>query len=63
MKEKSSKQLKKDKSTVQIKDLKPTKDATGQKRMMVSRDLGPSLGEPSLHIEPIATFGRGLRRG
>jgi hypothetical protein len=58
MKEKSSKQLKKDKPTVQIKDLKPTKDATGQKRMMVSRDL-----EPSLHIEPIATFGGGLRRG
>jgi hypothetical protein len=55
--------LKKDKPTVQIKDLKPTKDATGQKRMMVSRDLEPSLGEPSLHIEPIATFGGGLRRG
>jgi hypothetical protein len=63
MKEKSAKQSKKDKPTVQIKDLKPTKDATGQKRMMVSRDLEPSLGEPSLHIEPIATFGGGLRRG
>jgi hypothetical protein len=30
MKEKSTKQSKKDKPTVQIKDLKPTKDAKGQ---------------------------------
>lgn len=63
MKEKSSKQVKKDKPSVQIKDLKPTKDATGQKRLMPSRELEPSLGEPSLHIEPGATFGARLRRG
>jgi hypothetical protein len=35
MKEKSTKQSKKDKPTVQIKDLKPTKDAKGQ----VSRQI------------------------
>jgi hypothetical protein len=39
MKEKSSKQSKKDKPAVQIKDLKPAKDAQGQKRLMASRDI------------------------
>jgi hypothetical protein len=34
MKEKSSKQTKKEKPAVQIKDLKPTKDAQGQRRIM-----------------------------
>jgi hypothetical protein len=32
MKEKSAKQSKKDKPTVEIKDLKPTKDSKGQRR-------------------------------
>ncbi len=41
MKEKSSKQTKKDKPAVQIKDLKPTKDASGQGRLMASRELDP----------------------
>jgi hypothetical protein len=39
MKEKSSKQTKKDKPAVQIKDLKPTKDAQGQKRVMALGDM------------------------
>jgi hypothetical protein len=39
MKEKSSKQTKKDKPAVQIKDLKPTKDAQGQRRLMASQDM------------------------
>jgi hypothetical protein len=39
MKEKSSKQSKKDKPAVQIKDLKPTKDAQGQRRLMASQDM------------------------
>jgi hypothetical protein len=39
MKEKSSKQSKKDKPAVQIKDLKPTKDAQGQRRTMPIEDL------------------------
>jgi hypothetical protein len=39
MKEKSSKQTKKDKPVVQIKDLKPTKDAQGQKRSMLGQDM------------------------
>jgi DNA-directed RNA polymerase subunit F len=37
MKEKSSK-TKKDKPAVQIKDLKPTKDAQGQSRLMFAED-------------------------
>jgi hypothetical protein len=39
MKEKSSKQTKKDKPAVQIKDLKPTKDAQGQRRTMYAEDM------------------------
>jgi hypothetical protein len=39
MKEKSTKQSKKDKPAVQIKDLKPTKDAQGQRQAMPSRDI------------------------
>jgi hypothetical protein len=39
MKEKSTKQSKKDKPAVQIKDLKPTKDAQGQRALMPSRDI------------------------
>jgi hypothetical protein len=38
MKEKSSK-TKKDKPTVQIKDLKPSKDAQGQRRIMRAADM------------------------
>jgi hypothetical protein len=34
MKEKSTKQSKKEKAAVQIKDLKPTKDAQGQRRII-----------------------------
>jgi hypothetical protein len=39
MKEKSTKQSKKDKPAVQIKDLKPTKDAQGQRRLMPYGDM------------------------
>lgn len=39
MKEKASKQSKKDKPAVQIKDLNPTKDAQGQRRLMPSQDM------------------------
>jgi hypothetical protein len=45
MKEKSSKQTKKDKPAVQIKDLKPTKDAQGQRRMMASEAIFRRSGD------------------
>jgi hypothetical protein len=50
MKEKSTKQSKKDKPAVQIKDLKPTKDAQGQMQAI----------RPSRDIEMIRRPGGGL---
>ena len=54
MKEKSSKQSKKDKPAVQIKDLKPTKDAQGQRRMMASEEIfrRPGRSSEGLKVEP-----------